>query len=101
MRFKATSEHTADRSVEHCCAKGIYSDPADGFDEIIEAASFDEANKKAWELLDAEVRGCATCSCSRRLRPGGEQWAASVVINLDPLDEEAKRSKAEAFGEEE
>ncbi len=87
MRWLVTAEHCSGRSVGHPCLKGVYSDPTDGFDEIIEADSEESAIDLGMTALEQLVEEANSCDCERQLSPGGEQWWDSVALHAEFLDD--------------
>ena len=87
MKFIVTAEHCNGQSVDHPCRNGVYGDPANALDLIIEAASAEEAEQAGYGALYKAVAESEPCQCHYPRQPGSDAWWGSVAIHADALIE--------------
>lgn len=78
--YQLTAEHTSGQSVSHPCRSGVYDDPVNTFDEIVEAESAEEAERIGLTRLMVAAQEASPCDCARQLQPGSDSWANSVIV---------------------
>lgn len=86
--FKVTAEHVGGASVAHMCRDGVYTDPVDGFTELIDAESMNAAEERAREILWANTMDAVECDCSLARTPGSTAWWESVAFHAEPVEEQ-------------
>lgn len=89
MKFIVTAEHTAGRSVDHPCTRGVYSDPTNHFQITVEVNDLLDAISRGHTELETIVTDSNPCDCHRKRRPGGREWWDSVIVQCWPQDREA------------
>lgn len=78
--FRVTAEHCSGKSVSHPCVDGVYEDPANDFETVVEAADESAAERIAMAELLAIADAAEPCKCRRHLCPGSDSWANSVAL---------------------
>lgn len=82
--FRITAEHCNGESVDHPCTKGIYSDPTECFERVVEAETEQAAIDAGQDLLAELVDGAEPCDCRRKCQPGSDRWWNSVALSSAP-----------------
>tara|TARA_R110000824_G_scaffold24088_1_gene85302 strand:+ start:412 stop:720 length:309 start_codon:yes stop_codon:yes gene_type:complete len=77
-----TAEHTAGRSLSHCCTSGRHEDPTESFEVTVLAITAEEAEELGQDALCNRIfEERKPCACGRD-RGGdlGEDWFDSVAL---------------------
>ena len=79
--YQLAAEHTQAKSVEHPCENGVFNDPAEALDDVVECDSPEDAEQYGFGLIEEDVLKEKRCQCDKWDEAGSDSWWKSVVVS--------------------